>query len=76
MPESPELKALRRYMDSSGVPHRVTSTTSGVHASTSYHYRKGTNGDGLAMVRWPELVTIWPMSYTPIVRTTLKTEGG
>lgn len=37
------------YMEDSGTSHRVTSTTGGKHAPTSYHYREGTDGIGLAV---------------------------
>ena len=35
-----ETTAVKTYMDASGVPYKVTSTTGGVHAPTSYHYQK------------------------------------
>lgn len=39
-----------QYMNDSGVPFKVTDVnTPGVHTKTSYHYAKGTNGDGLAV---------------------------
>lgn len=36
---SPETKAIAKYLEESGVPHRVTSINSGKHAPHSYHYR-------------------------------------
>lgn len=49
MSESREVLGLRAWLTVSGVPHRVTSTTGGGHAPTSYHYRAGTDGLGLAL---------------------------
>lgn len=46
--ESKELQAIRAFLAASGVPFRVTSTTSGGHAVGSYHFRAGTDGPGLA----------------------------
>lgn len=45
---SREVRALVTYMAVTGVPYRVTSTTGGTHVAGSYHYRPGTDGDGLA----------------------------
>jgi hypothetical protein len=47
--ESREVAALRRYMADSGIPHRVTSTMGGKHATNSRHYQLGTDGLGLAV---------------------------
>lgn len=46
---SAEVRLLILYMQESGTSHRVTSTTDGQHAPYSYHYREGTDGQGLAV---------------------------
>ena len=58
--ESLEVRALRALAAHIGA--RVTSTTGGVHAATSYHFQDGTQGDGLAI----DLAeTSGPSSLTP-----------
>lgn len=46
---SREVEALIAFADSTGIPHRVTSTTGGRHAPNSRHYQAGTDGTGLAI---------------------------
>jgi hypothetical protein len=46
---SREVRAIVAYIESTGLAHRVTSTTGGVHSPTSRHYRRGTGGMGLAV---------------------------
>lgn len=46
---SREVEALIAYVDSTGIPYRVTSTTGGRHAARSRHFQVGTDGDGLAV---------------------------
>lgn len=45
---SRENAAIDAYLTAAGVAHRITSTTTGVHAPNSYHFRPGTDGVGLA----------------------------
>lgn len=45
-----EVHGIIRYMARSGVPFKVTDIdTPGIHTPTSYHYKPGTNGNGLAV---------------------------
>lgn len=44
-----EVLSLVDYIRRTGIPHRVTSTTGDTHSPGSYHYRPGTNGQGLAI---------------------------
>lgn len=47
---SREVQALIRYITATGVAFKVTDVnTPGVHTPTSYHYREGTDGTGLAV---------------------------
>lgn len=47
--ESVEVQSLKMYMSVQRVPYRVTSTNTGLHVATSYHYAQGTAGIGLAV---------------------------
>ena len=46
---SREVQAIIDYVESSGLPFRVTDTTGPGHAAQSYHYAQGTDGVGLAV---------------------------
>lgn len=46
---SRETQALIDYVESSGLPYRVTDVDGPGHATGSYHYATGTNGRGLAV---------------------------
>jgi hypothetical protein len=46
---SREVEAIIAYLDSTGLPYRVTSTTGGRHAESSRHFQEGTDGKGLAV---------------------------
>ena len=46
---SRETDALIKFIGLTGTPNKVTSTTGGTHTPTSYHYRVGTDGRGLAV---------------------------
>jgi hypothetical protein len=46
---SREVEGIIGYLARTNVPFRVTSTTGGVHVASSYHYRQGTGGVGLAV---------------------------
>lgn len=46
---SDEVRGIIAWLVSTGVPFQVTSTTGGQHTPNSYHYRQGTNGQGLAV---------------------------
>lgn len=50
MANSAEVDGIIRYIMKTGVAFKVTDiNTPGVHAATSYHYRNGTGGIGLAV---------------------------
>lgn len=46
---SRECQAIIDYVESTGLPYRVTDVNGPGHAVGSYHYAKGTGGDGLAV---------------------------
>jgi len=46
---SREAQALIDYVESTGLPYRVTDVNGPGHAQGSYHYAKGTDGVGLAV---------------------------
>lgn len=46
---SREVAAIIGYLETSGVPYRVTDIDGPGHAEGSYHYAPGTGGDGLAV---------------------------
>jgi hypothetical protein len=46
---SRETQALIDYVEATGLPYRVTDVDGPGHATGSYHYAKGTDGDGLAV---------------------------
>lgn len=46
---SREVLAIITYVESSGLPYRVTDTVGPGHAAGSYHYALGTEGEGLAV---------------------------
>lgn len=46
---SREVQAILAYVESSGLPYRVTDVNGPGHTAGSYHYAKGTGGDGLAV---------------------------
>lgn len=49
-PYSDEVKAIIAYLESTGLPNRVTDiNTPGVHTKSSYHYAAGRGGIGLAV---------------------------
>lgn len=48
-PISREAQALIDYVESAGIPYRVTDVNGPGHAPNSYHYAKGTDGTGLAV---------------------------
>lgn len=57
-----EVRHLISYISRQGVPFRVTDvSTPGVHTPTSYHYRQGTDGVGLAI----DLAEPTPTQNTP-----------
>lgn len=46
---SAETAGIIALLKTFGLPFRITSITEGSHATTSYHYRQGTGGRGLAV---------------------------
>ena len=46
---SREAQSIIDYVKSTGLPYRVTDINGPGHAAGSYHYAKGTGGDGLAV---------------------------
>lgn len=46
---SREAQSIIDYIESTGLPYRVTDVNGPGHAEGSYHYRAGTGGDGLAV---------------------------
>ena len=46
---SREAQSIIDYVESAGLAHRVTDTVGPGHSKGSYHYAKGTGGDGLAV---------------------------
>lgn len=46
---SREAQAIIDYVESTGLPYRVTDINGPGHATGSYHYAAGTGGDGLAV---------------------------
>lgn len=46
---SREAQSIIDYVESTGLPYRVTDVSGPGHAEGSYHYAKGTDGDGLAV---------------------------
>lgn len=46
---SREAQAIIDYVEGCGIPYRVTDVDGPGHAKTSYHYRQGTDGVGLAV---------------------------
>lgn len=46
---SREAQSIIDYIESTGLPYRVTDVNGPGHAKGSYHYRAGTGGDGLAV---------------------------
>jgi hypothetical protein len=46
---SREAQSIIDFVKSTGLPHRVTDINGPGHAPGSYHYAKGTGGDGLAV---------------------------
>lgn len=46
---SREAQSIIDYVEATGLPYRVTDVNGPGHATGSYHYAKGTGGDGLAV---------------------------
>jgi len=46
---SREAQSIIDFVEATGLPHRVTDVNGPGHAKGSYHYAKGTGGDGLAV---------------------------